>query len=68
MKREGITSFRLNAKNPPKSDWRALDAMTDEERHRAALSDADARPATKAQLARARWAPSVRALRDRLKP
>ena len=48
------------------SDWRTFDAMTEEDRRRAALSDPDAPPATKAQLARARRLPSVRALRERL--
>jgi len=67
MKRGSITRFKLNPKKPPKSDWRAFDAMSDEDRHRAAVSDADAPPATVAQLARARRVPNVRALRTRLK-
>lgn len=67
MKKGSITKFKLNPKKPPKSDWRAFDAMSEEDRHRAALSDADAQPATKAQLARARRVPSVRALRQQLK-
>jgi putative transcriptional regulator len=66
MKKGSTTRFRLNAKKPPKSDWRAFDAMSEADRHRAALADADARPATKAQLARARRVPSVRALRQKL--
>jgi putative transcriptional regulator len=66
MKRGTITKFKLNAKRPPKSDWRAFDAMSEAERHRAALADADALPATKAQLARARRVPSVRTLRQKL--
>jgi len=41
--------------------------MSDEERHAAALSDPDCPPATKAQLARARRMPNVRALRRRMK-
>jgi len=40
--------------------------MSDFDRHRAALSDPDARPATRAQLARARRVPSVRALPQQL--
>jgi DNA-binding transcriptional regulator YiaG/uncharacterized DUF497 family protein len=60
-----ITRFKLT-KKPPKSDWRAFDAMTEEERHQAALSDSDAPPATEAQLARARRMPTVRALRKKL--
>ncbi len=64
MKKESITTFKLNPKRLPKSDWRAFDAMSEAERHRAAASDAP--PATAAQLARARRAPSVRALRHKL--
>jgi hypothetical protein len=41
-------------------------ALTEEERHQAALLDSDAPPATKAQLARARGVPTVRALREKL--
>jgi putative transcriptional regulator len=66
MKKGSITRFKLNVKKPPKSDWRAFDAMSEADHHRAALADADARPATKAQLARARRVPSVRALRQKL--
>ena len=66
MKRGSITRFRLNPKKPPKSDWRAFDAMSEEARHRAAASDPDALPATDAQLARARRVPTVRALRKKL--
>jgi putative transcriptional regulator len=65
MKKGSITRFKLNAKKPPKTDWRAFDAMSDEERHRAAVSDPDAPPATEGQLARAR-VPTVGALRKRL--
>jgi hypothetical protein len=54
MKKESITRFKLNPKKPPKTDWRAFDAMSEEARHRAAVSDPDALPATEAQLARAR--------------
>src|ERR1700722_18118821 len=66
MKRENITRFKPPPKKPPKTDWRAFDAMSENERHRAALSDADAPPATEAQLAHARRVPSVRALRQKL--
>jgi putative transcriptional regulator len=66
MKQESITRFNLNPKKPPKTDWRAFDAMSEEARHRAAVSDPDAPPATEAQLARARHVPTVRALRTRL--
>ncbi len=66
MKKGSITKFKLNPKKPPKTDWRAFDAMTEEQRHRAAVSDPDAPPATEAQLARARRVPTVRALRKKL--
>jgi putative transcriptional regulator len=49
-----MIKFKLRAKSPPKTDWRAFDAMTEEERHAAALSDPDCLPATEMQLARAR--------------
>lgn len=62
-----ITKFKLDPKAPTKSDWRAFDAMSEKDRHLAALSDPDAPPATKAQLARARRVPDVRALRHKLK-
>jgi putative transcriptional regulator len=67
MKKGSITRFKLNPKKPPKTDWRAFDAMSEEERHRVALSDSDCPPASKAQLARAHRVPSVRALRQKLK-
>lgn len=66
MKRDGITRFKLNAKRPPKTDWRAFDAMSDIDRHREALADPDARPASRTRLARARHVLSVRALRQKL--
>ena len=66
MKKEDTTSYKLDPKKLPKSDWRAFDGMSAKERRRAAVSDPDARPATAAQLARARRVPSVRALRRKL--
>jgi putative transcriptional regulator len=63
MKRGSTTRFRLDPKRPPKTDWRAFDAMTEEERHAAAVSDPDCPPATEEQLARARRVVNVRAIR-----
>jgi hypothetical protein len=54
MKKRGITRFKLDPKKPPKTGWRAFDAMSEEERHQAALSDPDSPPATEAELLRAR--------------
>jgi putative transcriptional regulator len=67
MKKRSTTKLKLNPKRPPKTDWRAFDAMSEEKRHRAALSDPDCPPAMAAQLARARRVPTVRALRKELK-
>ena len=67
MKKGSITRFKLNPRKPPETDWRTFDAMSEEKRHRAALSDPDCPPATDAQLARARRVPTVRALRKKLK-
>ena len=52
-----------------KIDWSALDAMTVEERHAAAMADPDARPLTEEDIAtgRARLVPRVRTLRRALK-
>src|SRR5437016_1161876 len=47
MKKGNTTKFRLRAKSPPKTDWRAFDAMSEEERHAAALPDPDCPPATR---------------------
>jgi putative transcriptional regulator len=66
MKERNITRFKLNSKKTPKTDWRAFDAMSEDERHRAALSDPDCPPASDEQLARARRVPTVRALRKKL--
>jgi putative transcriptional regulator len=66
MKKGSTTRFKLDPKRPPKTDWRAFDAMTEEERHAAALSDPDCPPATEAQLARARRVVNVRAIRQNM--
>jgi hypothetical protein len=50
MKNGSITRFKLDPKKPPETDWRSFDAMSEEERHRAALSDPDAAPATEASF------------------
>jgi hypothetical protein len=41
MKKGSITKFKLNPKKLPKTDWRAFDAMSEEQRHRAAVSESD---------------------------
>jgi putative transcriptional regulator len=46
-----------------KHDWSRVDAMTDEQRHAAAMADPDARPMTDEQWARARPVPRVSIIR-----
>ena len=67
MKKGSITRFKLNPKKPPKTNWHVFDAMSEEARHQAVVSDPNCPPATEAQLARARRVPTVRALRKKLK-
>ena len=61
MRKGNITKYRLNPKRPPNANWRTFDAMSEAERHQAAIHDRDCPPATEAQLARARRVPAVRA-------
>ena len=51
MKKDGITRFKLNAKRPPKTDWRAFDAMSDAERDLRGARMTDARPASTGAMA-----------------
>src|SRR5258708_3773950 len=55
------------AKRRPKIDWSRADAMTEAERHTAALADPDARPMTNAEWARAPRVPQVSIIRRALK-
>lgn len=50
-----------------KIDWSAFDAMTPEERRKAAMADPDARPMTDAEWAKARRVPRIKTLRRALK-
>jgi hypothetical protein len=63
MRKQSITRFRLDPKKPPKTDRRAFDAMSEEERHQAALSDPDSPSATDGRLANARRVPTAPARR-----
>ena len=47
----------------PKFDWRRFDSLTDEEIHRAALSDPDAQPLTDADMKRMKRTPQVKIIR-----
>ncbi len=61
-----LVRFRLDPANPPMANWSRFDAMTEDERHAAALADPDAQPATEEQLAKARRRPDVKAIREKL--
>ena len=58
-----LVRTRLDPANPPKADWSRFDAMSEDERHAAALADPDAQPATDEQLSRMRRVPNVAAIR-----
>jgi putative transcriptional regulator len=66
MKKGNITRFRLDPKNPPKTDWRAFDAMTEAERHLAAISDPDAQPLTEDDFRRMKRTPRAKIIRRAL--
>ncbi len=51
---------------PEKHDWSRLDAMSDTERHAAALRDPDAKPLTPADFKRLRRTPQVKIIRRAL--
>jgi putative transcriptional regulator len=61
-----IIHFDLDPARPPEPDWGAFDAMTEQERHAAALADPDCPPATEAQLVRAYRVPNSMTIRRRL--
>jgi putative transcriptional regulator len=48
------------------ANWSRFDAMTEAERHGAAVSDPDARPLTPERMARMRRTPQVRVIRRAL--
>ena len=50
----------------PRHDWRRFDAMTEAERHAAALADPDAQPLTPERLARMKRTPQVKVIRRAL--
>jgi putative transcriptional regulator len=55
------------AERKPKIDWSRADAMSEAERHAAAMADPDARPMTDAEWARAPRVPQVSIIRRALK-
>ncbi len=65
MSDDAITRYKPDPSKPHKTDWTAVDKLTDDEIHAAALADPDAQPATPEQLARARRVVDVRMIRDK---
>jgi putative transcriptional regulator len=59
--------MKKTAKGKPKIDWSRADALTESERHAAAMADPDARPMTDDQWRRARRVPQVSIIRRALK-
>lgn len=51
---------------PTKHDWTRFDAMTEAERHAAALADSDAQPLTPERASRMKRTPQVRVIRRAL--
>ena len=64
--KDGDTTKKTGAAASPSTDWSRFDAMTADERHRAALEDPDARPMTEEEFAQARRVPRTRTLRRAL--
>ena len=59
--------MKRTAKSKAKVEWDRVDAMTEEERHAAALADPDARPMTDEEWARAPRIPQVSVIRRALR-
>lgn len=59
--------MKRTAKHKSKIDWTRVDAMTEAERHAAAMADPDARPMTDEEWARAPRVPPVSIVRRALK-
>ncbi len=66
MNDNSITKKTVTKPEPLKTDWTAFDAMTDEERHAAALSDPDAQPIDEEKWKRMRRVPRTKTLRRAL--
>ncbi len=56
----------MNKTTEPKHDWSRLDAMTEAERHAAAMNDPDAKPLTPEDFKRMKRTPQVKVIRRAL--
>ena len=61
------STTKKTAKRAPKIDWSRFDAMSEAERHAAALADPDARPMTDEEWNTAPRVPQVKIIRRALK-
>lgn len=66
MKDDNTTKITRRQAKSAKTDWTRFDAMTDAQRHRAALSDPDARPLTQDDFRRMKRTPRAKIIRRAL--
>jgi len=66
MKDADTTKTTRKPVKSSKTDWTRLDAMTDAQRHRAAVSDPDAQPLTEEDFARMKRTPQAKIIRRAL--
>jgi putative transcriptional regulator len=66
MKSGNTTRTTRKRAGSTKTDWARFDAMTDEQRHQAALNDQDARPLTEDDLRRMKRTPRAKIIRRAL--
>jgi putative transcriptional regulator len=66
MKSGNTTRTTRKRAGSTKTDWARFDAMTDEQRHQAALNDPDARPLTEDDLRRMKRTPRAKIIRRAL--
>jgi putative transcriptional regulator len=66
MKNANTTKTTRDRAKASKTDWRRFDAMTEGQRHAAALKDPDAQPLTEEDLARMKRTPRAKMIRRAL--
>ena len=66
MKDGNTTRITRRPAKAAKTDWTRFDAMSDEQRHQAALSDPDARPLTEDDFRRMKRTPRAKIIRRAL--
>jgi putative transcriptional regulator len=66
MKNADTTKTTPERGKPSETDWSRFDAMTEAQRHEAALNDPDARPLSEEDLTRMKRTPQVKIIRRAL--